>query len=460
MIVDPEGELFLSIRREPTILRAFGDSAFGSRLKGRHASLSDIDMDASHYCYPHPVEWASGAALLIHADAVSRLGSWDERFFLYAEEIDFQRRARGAGFQIWYEPAAVVEHRQGGSGVSPELLALMAVNRVRYVEKYHGPVYSAAYQAAVMFHELARSADPAHRKAFQVVADRRSWDLLPRATFRSGVEVAGSIIIPAHNEAAVIGRALSSLGELPRSSELEVIVVCNGTTDDTASIARRFPGVQVAEIRVASKVAALNHGDRLATKWPRLYLDADIEISPTAVKAVLCALSDGAGGLEAARPPARYDTRGASFLVRRYYRARSRIAGFENALWGAGVYALSEAGHTRFAEFPELVGDDLFVDRLFPAGTRAVVTTEPVVVRTPLDLANLSRILRRNARANTEHPGGATTRKTASALVRSIRGPACLLDALVYAGIAAFVRLQVRLMRDRPAGWERDASTR
>ncbi len=311
-----------------------------------------------------------------------------------------------------------------------------------------------------MLHDLARSTDPAHRKALRVVADRGGWDLLPHATFSSGADVAGSIIIPAHNEAAVIGRTLSSLGELPQSSELEVIVVCNGTTDNTASIARGFPGVQVADIPVASKVAALNHGDRLATKWPRLYLDADIEISPAAVRAVLSALSDGAGGLEAARPPARYDTRGASFLVRRYYRARSRIAGFENALWGAGAYAVSEAGHRRFAEFPELIGDDLFIDRLFPSGTRSVVATEPVVVRTPLDLANLSRIRRRNVQASTEHPGGATTRETASALMRSIRGPISLLDALVYTAIVAFVRLQVRLMRDRSAGWERDVSTR
>jgi GT2 family glycosyltransferase len=186
MIVDPGGDLFPSIRREPTLLRALGDAAFGSRLKGRPASLSDIDTDPSHYCYPHPVEWASGAALLIHEDAVSRLGSWDERFFLYSEEIDFQRRARAAGFQIWFEPAAAVEHRKGGSGVSPELLALMAVNRVRYVEKYHGPVYSAAYRAAVMLHEFARSTDPAHRQALRAVADRGSWDQLPHATVRSG----------------------------------------------------------------------------------------------------------------------------------------------------------------------------------------------------------------------------------------------------------------------------------
>jgi hypothetical protein len=47
---------------------------------------------------------------------------------------------------------------------------------------------------------------------------------------------------------------------------LKVIVVCSGTTDDTASITRGFPGVQVEDILVASKVAALHHRDRLAAK--------------------------------------------------------------------------------------------------------------------------------------------------------------------------------------------------
>ena len=459
-ILGPDGDLFPSIRREPSLLRALGDATLGSRFQGRHSSLSDIDGDSSHYCYAHPVEWASGAALLIHAEAAASLGRWDERFFLYAEEIDYQRRGRADGFATWFEPAAVVEHRQGGSGVSPELLALMAVNRIRYVEKYHGPVYSAAYQTAVQLHELLRSADPRHRTALRVVGDRSSWDVLPHATRRAGEGVEGAIIIPAHNEEAVIARTLASLADLPSSHQFEVIVVCNGTTDGTASVARRFPGVQVVEIPVASKVAALNHGDGLASKWPRLYLDADIEITPAAVRGVLSVLSDPMGRLEAARPSADYDTRGASFLVRRYYRARSRITSFEDALWGAGAYAVSEAGHRRFSEFPELAGDDLFVDRLFPAGTRAVIGTESVIVRTPRDLANLSRILRRGVRANTEHPEGATTRETASALLRTVRGPSSLLDAVVYASVAASARWRVRLERDRTAGWERDVSSR
>lgn len=70
-------------------------------------------------------------------------------------------------------------------------------------------------------------------------------------------------------------------------------MVCNGCSDNTAEIARRFEGVTVLESEMPSKPAALNAGDAAATRWPRLYLDADAQISPSAVRDVLDALSEG-----------------------------------------------------------------------------------------------------------------------------------------------------------------------
>jgi len=464
VVRDADGGLFPSLRREPSVVRALGDAALGSRFGDRSALLSDIDADPAHYCYAHPVDWASGAALLIRADVAAALGPWDEQFFLYSEETDFQRRVRAAGDEIWFEPAAVVRHEQGGSGGPPQLTALMAVNRVRYVEKYHGPAYATAYRGAVLLSELLRAGKPGHADAVRAVADRNSWRSLPQAEADPPDRVQGAVIIPAHNEASVIGRTLASLGELVGEPGVEVIVVCNGTTDATADIARSFAGVTVVEVAAASKVAALNEGDRVATRWPRLYLDADIEISPAAVRAVFAALSetgeDGAPLLEAARPSASYDRESATRLVHAYYRARGRVAGLDSALWGAGAYGVNECGHTRFAEFPPLTADDLFVDRLFPPQRKAVIRTEPVVVRLPRDAANLARTLRRGARANAEHPDGPTTGRTAVALVRSIRGPRSAADAAVYAAFAGLARVQVGLAgSDRP-GWERDVSSR
>lgn len=71
-----------------------------------------------------------------------------------------------------------------------------------------------------------------------------------------------AIIIPAHNEAAVIGQTLKGLLRQVGEGD-EVIVVCNGCSDDTAGVARRFePRVTVLETDVPSKTNALNLGDR------------------------------------------------------------------------------------------------------------------------------------------------------------------------------------------------------
>ena len=464
VVRDAGGGLFYSLRREPTVIRALGDAILGSRLGNRPAALSDIDADPSHYLRPHAVVWASGAALLVRASVAAEVGPWDERFFLYSEETDFQRRVRVAGHEIWFEPSAVVHHGQGGSGGPAELAALMAVNRVRYVEKYHGRAYSGAFRFAAMLHELVRSAKPGHAATLRALADRRTWSALPQAEREPLGRAEGAIIIPAHNEASVIGRTLESLYPLVGEQGIEIIVVCNGTTDATADIARALHGFQVVEIPEPSKVAALNAGDRLATRWPRLYLDADIEITPGAVKSLFDALSrtsvDGQVLLEAARPTARYDSSGGTALVRSYYRARSRLVSLDTNLWGAGAYAVNEVGHARFPEFPQLTADDLFVDRLFPSERKAVIRTDAVIVRLPRDAANLSRILRRGVQANAEHSGEVTTGRTAAALVRSIRGPLSALDATVYAGFVVAARLQVRLPGNARSVWERDLSSR
>jgi glycosyltransferase involved in cell wall biosynthesis len=179
-------------------------------------------------------------------------------------------------------------------------------------------------------------------------------------------------------------------------------VVCNGCSDNTAEIARRFEGVTVLESEMPSKPAALNAGDAAATRWPRLYLDADAQISPSAVRDVLDALSEG--GLLAARPAARLDLQGAHPLVHAYYRTRLRLPSARSGLWAGGVYGLSRQGHQRFEEFPNVIADDLFVDRLFAAWEKAVLDVDPMVIRPPrtprAQLAVLHRVYRGNAEQN------------------------------------------------------------
>lgn len=266
----------------------------------------------------------------------------------------------------------------------------------------------------------------------------------------------GAILIPAHNEAAVIDRTLRHLSPVAAFDNVEICVICNGCTDDTAERSRQYAGVHVIEITQASKTAALNTGDAWATRWPRLYLDADIEIEPDAIARVFRTL---AGSVPAARPLYRYDTSGASPIVRAYYRARKRMPSTRFALWGAGVYAISEVGHERFDSFPTVTADDLFVDRLFAPSEKHIVTTVPVRVRTPRTTAALLTILRRNQRGVSEFAGTSTS-TSIKELITSIRGPASALDALAYSALAVASRLPRVGIRRGCAVWERDSTSR
>jgi glycosyltransferase involved in cell wall biosynthesis len=209
-----------------------------------------------------------------------------------------------------------------------------------------------------------------------------------------------SVIIPAHDEAAAIDRVLESLQADPAWDDLEVIVVCNGCRDDTAERAMAHgPVVRVVETPVASKANALNLGDRVATAFPRVYLDADVVLSPGGISALAATLD--ATGQPVGALPIRFDTAGAGRLARWYHEAWSSAPHFGNGHVGAGLYALSAAGRARFDQFPSDAidsADDLFVMRLFGAPERAVAPGwfAPGLPRTVRDLV---RVRRRHLRA-------------------------------------------------------------
>jgi glycosyltransferase involved in cell wall biosynthesis len=286
------------------------------------------------------------------------------------------------------------------------------------------------------------------------------------------VEPLGSVVIPAHDEAAVIRRCLDALFTGFLEGELDVVVVCNGCSDETAALVRSSPHpVRVAKLRSASKPAALRWGDAAAREFPRLYLDADVVLPGSAARAVLERLRSGA---LAARPPIRYEASGASAPVRSYYRARSQVPAVLGSLWGAGVYGLSATGRSRFGPFPDVVADDLWVDRLFDEGEVEIVDTAPVVVSVPRRSRDLLRVLRRTYRGKREmafapdQPDGApeTVESTLRDLGRvALVGPAAALDAATYAAFAAGARLALALPHRSGAPlagerWERDHSTR
>ena len=72
-----------------------------------------------------------------------------------------------------------MSHAGGASGSSPQLDALMAVNRVRYIRKYHSTAYSAVFHGAVAFSELLRCWKPDRRGVLHTVLNEGRWSELP-----------------------------------------------------------------------------------------------------------------------------------------------------------------------------------------------------------------------------------------------------------------------------------------
>ncbi len=96
-----------------------------------------------------------------------------------------------------------------------------------------------------------------------------------------------SIIIPAHNEEAVIERTLRAV-LADAVEDLEVVVIVNASTDATADIARSVdPGINVLETQTPGKCNALNLGEATLASFPRVFLDADIQLLPGSLSKLL-----------------------------------------------------------------------------------------------------------------------------------------------------------------------------
>lgn len=211
-----------------------------------------------------------------------------------------------------------------------------------------------------------------------------------------------SIIIPAHNEGAIIGRLLEVISPFAKTGQLEVHVICNGCVDDTSSVARRYYGVTVHELGLPSKSEALNCGDRSAGDvYPRLYIDADVVLSEEAIWKVIKTLS--AGEYLAAAPQLRVVVEGRPWIVRDFYAKFMESNWVKDELIGSGFYALSREGRTYFDSFPNLINDDLFVRNLFSTKQRCSVKDAEFWVQAPLTVRALIRAKTRVQIGNSEY---------------------------------------------------------
>ena len=193
-------------------------------------------------------------------------------------------------------------------------------------------------------------------------------------------------------------------------------MVCNGCTDDTAEIARAFPGVRVIEIAEPSKARAVQVGNEAATRLPaRPPRRRRDDLGGRRARPGRAARADGVHGRRAPRvlPLERSVLAGAQLLPR----AGSGCPRCGDGLFGRGAFALSAEGQRRVDALPAVMSDDLAMSRgLRGRPSAAIVDEATVVVHPPRTTADLLsrrvRVVTGNAQATdlgVRHPASVTT---------------------------------------------------
>lgn len=181
-----------------------------------------------------------------------------------------------------------------------------------------------------------------------------------------------TIIVPANNEEAYLADCLKALmASEPTDAHVELLVVANACSDRTVEVARSFQApargkgwiMQVVDLAEPGKLNALNVGDDLATGDLRLYLDADVLVSPPLVRTLVDALTRTSGARYASGTPRVSPAR--SWVTCAYARFWQQLPFAQSEAPGFGVFAVNAAGRSRWSRFPDIISDDTYVRLLF-----------------------------------------------------------------------------------------------
>jgi GT2 family glycosyltransferase len=184
-IDNPDGSLQPSCFGFPSLRNVFlRETRLGSLttrlpvLRSRHLANWTHDQ-------PRRVGWVRGAALALRVDAIRAIGGFDERFFMYSEEVDLSRRALDAGWETHFAPVTRIVHF--GATSTQQARAAMALeftrSSMRYYRLHERGLRLTALLALVRFGALIklvrdtvlrwRASDPLRRS--QLDEDRGVW---------------------------------------------------------------------------------------------------------------------------------------------------------------------------------------------------------------------------------------------------------------------------------------------
>lgn len=139
-ILNADKSLQYSLLEEPSLLNIFLEQSYLYKLFPKIFKHSQAYTDL--YSYSHTVKFISGAYFLIRRNLFSKIGSFDERFFVYYEDIDLCKRVRSHGYMIYYESKAEITHfkHQSFGGIKNRKLNMESLTI--YLYKWHSYLYT------------------------------------------------------------------------------------------------------------------------------------------------------------------------------------------------------------------------------------------------------------------------------------------------------------------------------
>lgn len=137
--VAPNGDPLVAARRDHTPASVFlsrqGLLAPLARFRGFRRA-ANIVLPSEEVA--GPVDWLTGSLLLMPRDAFKTAGGFDERFYMYAEEADLQRRLRGLGYPAVLIAELQIRHFGGASSSGINVKDLQLRSHLLYLEKWYG----------------------------------------------------------------------------------------------------------------------------------------------------------------------------------------------------------------------------------------------------------------------------------------------------------------------------------
>lgn len=146
-VLGGDGKIQFTCAVVPTFWNLFCRALALDRMLGRWPWFSGLEMRHWDYERAGEVGVLSGCFWLVRRAAVEQVGGLDERFFFYAEDVDWCKRFRDAGWKVVYCPTASVTHFGGGSSANAPVrysIEMLRAN-LRYWEKHHGKAGRCGY---------------------------------------------------------------------------------------------------------------------------------------------------------------------------------------------------------------------------------------------------------------------------------------------------------------------------